>query len=400
MTIQASRQRHSPKQCKRTYDNKIDNAIYNYLSRSESLGSTEMKSKLEGSLGRKISYDTYSAHIKTMVKEKDLLKHDTGERGKKSVYYSLSKGAKQRRDLRILRVHPERESLEKIYANLFVRSILDGISYCDTDLDNILREIHASRDDLIIDRSETVKIKYCDTISLMNNARRVPVNLMSYYKPTACGVEIVEITGYRENILYGNRKEEEFILYNYTVPGISIDEFANTFYAFKPDMPSCQLAFRLLLDRRLIRPIMEFRGKTRYAITDSSLRDFLLDLQILHKLKMRFSYLQWSCLRGPTTDETQIIKMHYSDEKSCERSFNKDELDRYEFKRNLPGDKFLQVKRQAERYMNLAKELFTSLTNHIKIRNDYYEMINKYPFLENIIRLSYHTLLEEDQAAS
>jgi len=372
MTIQPSRQRHSPKQCKRTYDNKIDDAIYNYLSRSESLGSTEMKSKLEGSLGRKISYDTYSAHIKTMVKEKDLLKLDTGERGKKSVYYSLSKGAKQKRDLRILRVHPERESLEKIYANLFVRSILAGGTYCDTDLDNILREIHASRDELIIDRSETVKIKYCDTISLMNNARRVPVNLITYYKSTAYGVEIVEITGYRENILYGNRKEEEFILYTYTVPGISIDEFANTFYDFKPDMPSCQLAFRLLSDRRLIRPIMEFRGKTRYVITDSSLRAFLHDLQILHKLKMKFSYLQWSCLRGPTSDETQIIKMYYSDEKSCERSLNKDELDRYEFKRNLPGDKFLQCKCQAERYLNLAEVLFTALTNHIKIRNDYY----------------------------
>ena len=92
--------------------------------------------------------------------------------------------------------------------------------------------------------------------------------------------------------------------------------------------------------------------------------------------------------------------MYYSDEKSCKRFFNKDELDRYEFKRNLPGDKFLQFKCQAERYMNLAKELFTL----IKIRNDYYEMINKYPFLENIIRLSYPTLLEEtpndDRAAS
>ena len=67
MTIQPARQRHSPKQCKRTYDSKIDNAIYNHLSRSESLGSTEMKSKLEGSLGRKISYDTYSTHIKSHI---------------------------------------------------------------------------------------------------------------------------------------------------------------------------------------------------------------------------------------------------------------------------------------------------------------------------------------------
>ena len=106
----------------------------------------------------------------------------------------------------------------------------------------------------------------------MNNARRIPVNLITYYKPTACGVQIVEITGYRENIIYGNRKEADFIVYSYTVPGTSIDEFANAFYAFKPDMSSCQLAFQLLLHRKLIRPIMEFRGKTRYGITDSSLK--------------------------------------------------------------------------------------------------------------------------------
>ncbi|MFZ0511543.1 MAG: hypothetical protein WAM14_08050, partial [Candidatus Nitrosopolaris sp.] len=328
--MQPSGQKHPRKQSKREYDNKIDSAICDCLSRSESLGSNEMKLEIEKSLGRKISYDTYSAHIKRVVKEKDLIKYDTGERGKKSVYLSLSEGAKQRRDLRILKVHPERESLEKIYANLFVRSILAGASYTDTDLDNILREIHASRDELIIDRSETVKIKNCDTISLMNNARRIPVNLITYYKPTACGVQIVEITGYRENIIYGNRKEADFIVYSYTVPGTSIDEFANAFYAFKPDMSSCQLAFQLLLHRKLIRPIMEFRGKTRYGITDSSLSDFLLDLQSLHKMKKKFSHFQWSYLCGPTPDDTQIRRMYYSDEKSCKRAFNQDEIDRHE----------------------------------------------------------------------
>jgi hypothetical protein len=387
MTVQVSRPKSTHKKTKRQYDNKIDIIIYDLLTKTESLGSNEMKSKIEESLGRKISFDTYSIHAKRMVKEKDLLRHDTGERGKKSVSFSLTEGAKQRRDLKILRVHPEYKSLEKIYANLFLRGILSGETYGDSDLDNILKEIHASRNELVINRIQTAKVKNCDTFNLMKfHARRIPTNLITTYKDTASGVEIVETTFYHENILYGNRKEEDLTSYEYTVPGISIDEFTNKFYSYKPDVSYCQQAFQLLLSSGIIRPVMEFRGKTRYAITDSLLTHFLLTLQSLHKTRKRFSHLQWSYLRGPTTDERRSREIYYSDQVSCDKAFNRDEIDRYDVRRTAARNELLQLKAQGKQNMKLLDKLSTELVKYLE--KNYAGTINKYPFLQTIIRLA------------
>jgi hypothetical protein len=77
------------KRVKHSYDSKIDAIIYDLLTKNESLGSNEMKSKTEKILGRKIYTETYSRHAKRMVKENDLLRYDTGKRGSKSVSFSL-----------------------------------------------------------------------------------------------------------------------------------------------------------------------------------------------------------------------------------------------------------------------------------------------------------------------
>ena len=63
----------------------IDIAIVNQLSNCESVYSSELKRKIEGSLGRKLPFPTLSAHIKRMLKENILQKNDTQQRGKISV---------------------------------------------------------------------------------------------------------------------------------------------------------------------------------------------------------------------------------------------------------------------------------------------------------------------------
>ncbi|MFZ0514341.1 MAG: hypothetical protein WAM14_22245, partial [Candidatus Nitrosopolaris sp.] len=56
-------------------------------------------------------------------------------------------------------------------------------------------------------------------------------------------------------------------------------------------------------------------------------------------------------------------------------------------------EQFFQWKLQVEQNLELSDRLLTELANRVKI--NYFKTINKYPFLENIIRLSYPAILQE-----
>jgi DNA-binding transcriptional ArsR family regulator len=69
------------------------------------MSSGELKKRVEKILdGVTISPSTFSRHIKKMLSQNELIKCDTGKRGKKSVFYSLTEEAKKRRQLRLLRL--------------------------------------------------------------------------------------------------------------------------------------------------------------------------------------------------------------------------------------------------------------------------------------------------------
>ena len=61
-----------------------------------------------------------------------MCKDDTRERNKK-VFYSLTEGAKQLRDLMLLRMNPERLVFRQIYTNLLFRAIVEGNTYAGDD---------------------------------------------------------------------------------------------------------------------------------------------------------------------------------------------------------------------------------------------------------------------------
>ena len=119
-------------------------------------------------------------------------------------------------------------------------------------MDNILNEIHSTRQELHID---DIKKKYYEfdkekpdltTVCEM----RLPVLTTTYYKPTSLGVKIIESTWYRENIIYRNRVE--YTSYTYTVPGVTVEDLAEKYYTFKPRFADCERALELLLKRDLI----------------------------------------------------------------------------------------------------------------------------------------------------
>ena len=88
---------------------------------------------------RTIPPKTWSTHLKTMQRENYLLKDDTRQRTQ-PVYYSLTEYARQLRDLKILRMDPERVVFLQIYANLFFGIIIEGDTYLGVDLENILND--------------------------------------------------------------------------------------------------------------------------------------------------------------------------------------------------------------------------------------------------------------------
>jgi hypothetical protein len=53
-------------------------------------------------------------------------------------------------------------------------------------------------------------------------------------------------------------------------------------------MADCESALELLLGRELIRPIMNFRGKTRYVIADPALRNFVAEFNRFLDREYRF----------------------------------------------------------------------------------------------------------------
>ena len=100
------------------YDEQIDIAIINELHNSEYIGSSSLKRKIERTLGRTINTRTYSDHLKRLVTDNLLKKNDTGQRGKESVFYSVTEEAQKRLKLRILRIEPKHKLFKEIFINL------------------------------------------------------------------------------------------------------------------------------------------------------------------------------------------------------------------------------------------------------------------------------------------
>src|SRR5215467_11359992 len=131
------------------YIQEIDRTIIDVLSRHEKMNYRQLKKEIEKRCKRTIPPKTWSTHLKIMQKENYLIKDDTGQRTR-PVYYSLTEYARQLRDLKILRMDPQRVVFLQIYANLFSGVIIEGNTYVGVDLENILNEIHTSREELCV----------------------------------------------------------------------------------------------------------------------------------------------------------------------------------------------------------------------------------------------------------
>jgi hypothetical protein len=132
-----------------------------------------------------------------MVDDNLLNKYDTGQRGKKSVFYSITQEAEKRLKLGILTLQPKHELFKEIFTNLFLRGITEGDSYATANLDELLSDINATRQDLAIDHIERRYSKDDIESEHVNIQEKIlSISLATYYKPIY-GVHIFESTSYR-----------------------------------------------------------------------------------------------------------------------------------------------------------------------------------------------------------
>jgi DNA-binding HxlR family transcriptional regulator len=368
------------------YYQEIDLAIINVLSQIERMSNGQLKREVEKRCASTIPPKTWSTHLKKMQTENYLLKDDTLQRNQK-VFYSLTEYAKELKDLKLLRTDPKRVAFIQIYANLLFRIIIEGNTYPGVDLENILNEIHANRQELYID---DIKKKFIESHVEKRELTvpEIPLRVITktYYKPTSLGVKIIESTSYRENIFYKNRIE--YTTYTYTLPGASVDDLVQMYYTFKPCMADCESALELLLQRDIIRSIMDFRGKTRYVIADPALTDFVTEFSRFCELENEFLNFEWQYLTRHTSNEEQSRRLFYSDETESAKFFNVRELQRYQFKQAVKkkcNEEILKLQTKLEEYPHKFEKLRLEYLNYFNEK--YRGIINKYHFLREIIQI-------------
>lgn len=94
-------------------DKAMDVAIVDELACTKEINSADLKRKIERTLERAIKDKTYYNHLQKLQYEKIVHKRDTGDRGRRSVYYFLTEEVKKRVQLRLLRVYPDSIRLKR-----------------------------------------------------------------------------------------------------------------------------------------------------------------------------------------------------------------------------------------------------------------------------------------------
>ncbi len=163
--------------------------------------------------------------------------------------------------------------------------------------------------------------------------------------------------------------------------------FCNKFYAFKPKSDDVEKAFLLLLKNNLIKPIMEFRGETRYILADKMLYDLITDIKLLDKIQRDVDYIL-DHYESPSLEQIEKRKILYSDDSLLKQFFNKRELNRFEFRRTVKEEKgnieILQWKKKIENYKKEVEGKKSIVFDCIKEKHE--KTFKEYGFLSDIIR--------------
>ena len=312
---------------------------------------------------------SYGDRIKNLVDHGMLFRVDHG-RGK-AVEYSLTEDAIKQVRLNLIGVSIDTSMLfRKIYQTILFNDISESLPIrveSEDDLDKlILAELHVKRNDL-----QWARIATGDNVDSVDLVYQTPrsrdrqsitedywaeregestvlenIEFICYPLASKGNLDIIlkrieywEINKHSENTKY----HQEYLC---ELPGFSIEEILVS-KRFNDD--DVNIAFNALRDLKLIEPIMEFRGTTRFISSDRTLHDCLIDMWAIHEAEFSYLVKKWKYFDAPKSEEKNRIITLMGKHKAA-RLFR--QLDLARSQHNLDLRKF----RTAEEYNEYIKK--------------------------------------------
>jgi hypothetical protein len=67
---------------------------------------------------------------------------------------------------------------------------------------------------------------------------------------------------------------------------------------------------------------MEFRGETRYVLSDKALHDLIVDIKLLDKVNREEDYIKLTYYVAPSPEEIEKRRIFYTEEKPFKQFYN------------------------------------------------------------------------------
>jgi hypothetical protein len=352
----------------------------------EPMTSIRLKKLSESKMGRSVSFKTYSKHLTQLLAEGMItIEHDKGRGSTKK--YAISNNGSKRSQLGLSKSNPHYSIFKQMYVNLFFRDITLGTTFATNQLEHLLNDLEISKNQLEIQHIEENHYDQSQVSNLESPyfERRFPVYLTIYYKPVG-GAQIEETIEYREHIYYHSYAEMNSV-FQYTIPGMSINDFINKRHRYKYVRQRVERMFDILHKLGIIRTVGQFRGETRYIITDVDLLELIHDINQFNHLEKEFNRIWITIFDVPDKEQLDKMKLFYPDEKSMNTYLMKLEIQRYQNKKELVLRKGT---RYFERYLKRGKSLLDEykakefdIIGPIKKKHD--KTIQKYEFMSDIL---------------
>jgi hypothetical protein len=247
----------------------------------------------------------------------------------KPVYFSLTKKAIKQHQFEVLGISPEKENRLKLYHLLFFYQTFSPMRRISKkQLDEILSCIPAQENDLVIESHFHIGgTNFTQTIYK-------PVKDIQIQK-----TELSDVGPKGETaVLYSYRflafSEEEIMGYLEKSNNEKLIPFVNSIDFRKEEVKEeFRKAFDNLREARLITLVVDVFGKTRYIISEKSIRDLIDEIWNIHQDQLDILRRKMNYLETPDEREKQWL----------EQVFGKEEADRII---NYPNLKRLSIRRQ------------------------------------------------------
>ncbi len=372
----------------RQYNEEIDKTIIEILHEKGPRTFGKLKEDVEKSIKHTISFETYAIRLNAMIKpaikksrytiQPVLQKIDEG-RGK-NVFYSLTKEAKIRYDLK-LPIMKDETTIEKAYRLLFYYIVFfynQTIKLKDED------EYNGFLEKLRINENE---------LKFSGNSKFKEFKITKWIHPDS------EIQFTRKDFLHpsGKKGENE---YSYMLPGISPVEYKKIrepgliYQGLNFKKHQVTHYFELLEKQNLIKKIkskeLVYLDEERYTIVDNSLRELLADCWTLQSHVYTYLEYIWTANRKPTNEE-RIYDEHLRGKNRSNRWFIECNNTRRDYKKKNKK----QITKETQEMIDWGKSEIIKKFN--SIQNEYAKLINDYSyFIKPLLNIVYPEFLRNE----